>query len=185
MVIENRSHSDYRSNQSQQLPLDDIAISEALKVHDTLFIRAHEILRQLASERSSFETFASWLILMADDIFAHEDANVDAPPLHTIDTVKVAEYITNQLQKPILTKFAIDMQLNSDSSSMKIDGYDAYLVLLNRLTDEMKVYFRRAAGELREGVSWWLPDWVDLQIHDEIAASDVFISNQVLLCVVQ
>ena len=120
---------------------------------------------------------------MAEDILANEDANVDPPPLHTIDTIKVAEYITNQLQNPILAKFSIDMQLDSNSSSMTIDGYDAYLVLLNRLVDGMKVYFRSAAGELREGVFWSLPDWVDLKIHDEIAASDVFVTNQVRCCV--
>ena len=167
----------FRSNISQQLPLNETAISSALELHDTLFLRSYEILRQLSIERTSFETFSSWLILMAEDVLAHEDANVEPPPLHTVDTVKVAEYITDRFSTPILAKFKMDMQI--DSNSMKVEGQEGYLVLVRRLMEEISGYFKRAAEELREGVSWLLPDWIDLQIHDEIAASDVHITTQV------
>ena len=70
----------------------------------------------------------------------------------------------------ILSKFAIDMQLDSDEAS--------YLGTLNRLMQLMKMYFSRAAEELREGVEWVLPDWIDLLIHDEIASSDAHIITQ-------
>jgi hypothetical protein len=157
-----------RSNQSQRLPLDDTAIAEALDIYDTLFLRSHEILRQISIERSSFETFSSWLILMAEDILAHEDANVENPPLHTIDTVKVAEYISEYFAHPILSKFASDMQIDS----VKGAGPDGYMVLVAQLMDKMKGFFRHAAEELREGVNWALPEWIDLQVNDEIASSD-------------
>ena len=161
-----------RSNQSQQLPLDDTAISEALEIHDALFLRAFEILRHLSIERASFETFSSWLIMMAEDVLAHEDANVEPPPLHTINTVKVAEYITKYFSIPILSKFSIDMQVDC--------GEGAYLGRLNRLIELMRTYFARAAEELKEGVKWALPDWIDLQINDEIASSDARIITQVI-----
>jgi hypothetical protein len=114
---------------------------------------------------------------MADDILAHEDANVEPPPLHTVDTVKVAEYITDRFSTPILAKFMMDMQF--DSNYITVMGKEGYLVLVKRLMEEISGYFRRAAEELREGVSWLLPDWIDLQIHDEIAASDLHITTQV------
>jgi Anaphase-promoting complex, cyclosome, subunit 4 len=168
----------FRSNRSQQLALDEDAISEALKIHKTLFMRSHELLRQLTIERSSFETFSGWLILMAEDVLANEDTHVEAPPLHTIDTVAVAKYITDHLLHPILAGFASDMQPLSHMS-MTIDEYDPYFVLVNRLTEMMKGFFKRAATELREGVSWLVPHWIDLQLHEEIAASDVRIKLQV------
>ena len=160
-----------RSNQSQCLPLDDTAIAEALDIYDTLFMRSHELLCQIAIERSSFEAFSSWLILMAEDILAHEDANVENPPLHTIDTVTVAEYISEYFAHPILSKFAADMQLDS-AKGAEVGVDDGYMVLVAQLMEKMKGFFRHAAGELREGVNWALPEWIDLQLHDEIASSD-------------
>ena len=116
---------------------------------------------------------------MAEDVLADENANVELPPLHTIDTVKVAEYVTNLFSIPILAHFAEDIQF--DLNSMKVDGNEGYLVLVNRLMEELSGYFRHAAEELKEGVTWLLPDWIDLQIHDEIASSDVHITTQVVL----
>jgi len=109
--------------------------------------------------------------MMAEDVLAHEDEHVELPPLHTINTVKVAEYINKLFSTPILSKFAIDMQLDSDEA--------AYLGKLNRLMELMKMYFSRAAEELKEGVEWVLPDWIDLLIHDEIASSDAHITTKV------
>jgi len=96
-----------RSNQSKQLQLDETAISKAIKLHDTLFNRSYEILRSLSLERASFQSFSSWLTLMVEDVLAHEDTNVGPPLLHTVDTLKVAEYITDYLSRPILWKFLI------------------------------------------------------------------------------
>jgi hypothetical protein len=108
---------------------------------------------------------------MAEDILAHEDANVENPPLHTIDTVKVEEYISEYFAHPILSKFAADMQLDSaKGAEVKVD--DGYMVLVAQLMEKMKGFFRHAAGELREGVNWALPEWIDLELHDEIASSD-------------
>lgn len=162
-----------RSNQSRQLALDDTATSEALEIHNALFLRAFEILRHLSTERASFEMFSSWLIMMAEDVLAHEDANVEPPPLHKIDTVKVAEYLEKHFSTPILSKFAIDMQPDY--------GEGSYLGMLNRLMELMRAYFARAAEQLKEGVEWVLPDWIDLQINDEIASSDAQMIIQVVL----
>lgn len=114
---------------------------------------------------------------MAEDVLAHEDANAENPPLHTIDTVKVAEYISEYLPHPIVAKFAADMNLDGPKGEGR---YDGYMVLLRRLMDKMKSFFRRAAGELREGVDWTLPAWIDLQLHDEIASSDARIVVEVI-----
>jgi len=154
------------------LPLDAEAIEEALTLQNNIFQRAYEILHHLTLERASFETFSSWLILMAEDVLAHEDANVEPPPLHTINTVKVAEYISNTFPKPILHQFSEDLTLDNSAG-------DGYFSMLNRLSEIMKGYFRNAAKELREGIHWGLPDWIDLGIHDEIAASDAQITVQV------
>jgi hypothetical protein len=110
--------------------------------------------------------------MMAEDALAHEDANVEPPPLHTIDTVKVAEYITKHFSTPILSEFTIDMQLDS--------GKGAYLGMLNRLIELMGTFFAHASGELKEGVEWVLPGWIDLQINDEIGSSDARITTQVI-----
>jgi hypothetical protein len=114
---------------------------------------------------------------MAEDILAHEDANIDPPALHNVETVKVAEYITDYFSVPILSKFAVDMHL--DPNSMKVDGYEGYLVLVGRLMERMKGYFSRASGELKEGVSWLLKDWLDMEINDEIASSHAHFTTQV------
>lgn len=154
------------------LPLDDKAIGEALDLHDKIFIRSHEILRQLTLERYSFESFSTWLLMMAEDVLADEDSNVDPPPLHTIDTKKVAEYISNIFPHPILHKFSSDLTLDTHDT-------EGYLAQVSRLSELMRGYFRSAAQELREGIDWVLPDWIDLPIHEEIAASDAQITVQV------
>ena len=152
---------------SGELALDEKAIDQALKIHDTLFLRVHEMLRDILIERTSFEYFSSWLLVIAEDILSSEDSEID-PPLHTIDTPKVGKYITQSLQNPILAKFAGDMSVDSGFSSA-----------VTQLMGIMKGYFETAAGELEEGVAWVLPDWIDLCIHDEIAASDVRITTKV------
>jgi hypothetical protein len=155
------------------LPLDDNAIQEALNLHDKIFLRSHEILRHLTVERASFESFSSWLILMAEDVLAHEDTNVESPPLHTIDTVKVAEYISQTFLKPILQEFSSDLTLDKSAA-------EGYLFQVDRLAETMGRYFRSAARELREGIHWVLPDWIDLQFDgDEIVASHAQITVQV------
>jgi len=156
-----------RSNKSGELVLDEEAIERALKIHDTLFLRVHEMLRDILIERASFEYFSSWLLVIAEDILSSEDSIVD-PPLHTIDTIKVGEYITQRLQKPILGKFAADMSVDS-----------GFVSSVRQLMGIMKGYFESAAGELKEGVEWVLPDWIDLSINEEIAASDVHITTKV------
>jgi hypothetical protein len=163
------------------LSLDVTSISEAIEIHNTLFIRSHEILRSLIIERAAFETFSEWLILMAEDVLANEEPGFDhSSLLHKIDTAKVARYISEYFQQPILAKFIIDLQLDSSSLAMQVDGYDAYLVLVNQLMEKMKNYFRLSAEELREGVSWELPGWIDLQVDEEIVGSDAHLVSQVL-----
>ena len=154
------------------LPLDDTAISTALDVHKILLLRAFEVLKGLMVERASFETFAGWLSMMAEDVLAHEDSNPDHPPLHTIDTEAVAEYIITTLCNPILGKFVRDLG-GEGPGEMAIDAGERYLVVVRELMNVMKGYFKKAAGELRGGVSWALPDWIDLEIRDEIASSDM------------
>ena len=116
---------------------------------------------------------------MAEDVLAHEDANIDPPPLHTVDTVKVAEYITEHFSNPILAKFIADMHVSNNSTRMQVEGENTYLELVSRVMEKMKRYFRHAAGELKEGMSWALPDWIDLQVNEQIIASDLRISNEV------
>ena len=159
-----------RSNKSGELALHEEAIEQALMIHDTFFLRVHEMLRDILIERSSFEYFSSWLLVIAEDIFSSEDSTFD-PPLHTIDTPKVGEYITNRLQNPILADFAPDLT-----------GDKGFLSAVGQLMEIMKGYFENAAGELREGVEWMLPGWIDLGVHEEIAASDVHITSKVPHC---
>jgi hypothetical protein len=150
------------------LTLDEESIERALKIHDTLFLRVHEMLRDILIERTSFEYFSSWLLIIAEDIFSSEDSTVD-PPLHTVDTPKVGEYITQRLRKPILGEFVPDMT-----------GEEGFVPAVRQLMEIMKRYFESAAGELREGVEWMLPEWIDLGVYDEIAASDVHITTKVI-----
>jgi hypothetical protein len=167
-----------RSNQSLQLPLDDTAITAALALHKRLFLRTFEILKGLMVERASFETFAIWLSMMADDVLAHEDSNPDPPPLHIIDTEAVAEYITGTLPNPILGKFARDLG-GAVQGEMALDGEEVYISCVRDLMEVMKGYFRKAAGELRGFVAWVLPEWIDLEIHDEVVSSDMRIMTLV------
>ena len=156
-----------RSNKSGELALGEAAIKQALRIHDTLFLRVHEMLRDILIERASFEYFSSWLLIIAEDILSSEDSTVD-PPLHTIDTPKVGEYITQRLQKPILGEFASDLSVDS-----------GFVSSVKQLMEIMKGYFERAAGELKEGVEWVSPYWTDLRINEEIAASDVHLTTKV------
>lgn len=128
-------------------------------------------------ERASFETFAIWLSMMADDVLAHEDSNPDPPPLHIIDTEDVAEYITSTLSNPILGKYARDL---SGVVHAEIVVEEAYISCVRELVEVMKGYFRKAAGELRGFVAWALPEWIDLGIHDEVVSSDMRISAVVV-----
>jgi hypothetical protein len=124
---------------------------------------------------------------MAEDILAHEDSS-DPSPTHHLDTVKVADYITTYLPHQILENFVGDMEAEpntskaSDTNVREASGYGG---LVTRLTEVMGGFFRHASGELRAGVRWGLSDWVDLQLHDEIAASDVQIVIQVTSAVVR
>jgi hypothetical protein len=115
-----------------QLPLDDTSISAALDLHKILFLRSFEILKCLMDERASFQTFALWLSMMAEDVLAHEDSNPDAPPLHTVDTEAVAEYITNTLPNPILAKFIHDFG-GDGHIEMAVDGDEVYLAVVRGL----------------------------------------------------
>lgn len=171
-----------------QLPLDDQAISTALDIHEILFLRSFEILKSLMVERASFETFAVWLSMMAEDVLADEDSNPDPPPLHTIDTEAVAKYITTTFPNPILGNFVRDLA-GEGQGEMDVDWEEGYLAiirgwtysaLIQELMSVMKEYFRKAAGELRGGVSWVLDEWFNLEIHDEIAASDMHMVTRVL-----
>jgi Anaphase-promoting complex, cyclosome, subunit 4 len=166
--------TDDRSNQAQLLPLDAKSIEEALELNASFFKRSHEILYSLLHERQAFETFATWLTIMAEDVFAHPDSTADPPPLHTIDTEKVAAYISDHLEIPILNQFSSDF-LDS------VPGTENYLAWVRRLSEKVNDYFRHAARELKAGVAWALPDWIDLQINDEIVASDAKLVNDVYL----
>jgi hypothetical protein len=159
--------------------LDDSAIAAALDLHKRLFLRTFEILKGLMVERASFETFAIWLSMMADDVLAHEDSNPDPPPLHIIDTEAVAEYITGTLSNPILGKYARDLS-GVVHAEMVIDGEEAYISCVRELVEVMKGYFQKAAGELRGFVAWALPEWIDLEIHDDVVSSDMRISPVVV-----
>lgn len=117
--------------------------------------------------------------MMAEDVLAHEDANVDPPPLHTIDTVKVAEYITDRFSKSILAEFRAELLLNPLDVHDKTHCPNIFLAEFNRLMDQMEGFFSHAAAGLREGVSWALPDWVDLEVNEHIVASDVRMSRLV------
>jgi len=161
------------------LPLDDMAISTALDLHKTLFLRTFEILKGLIVERASFETFGVWLSMMAEDVLAHEDSNPDPPPLHTIDTEAVAKYIITTFCNPILGKFVRDLR-GEEGGELEIDGGERYLAVVRELMSVMKGYFKKAAGELRGGVSWALPQWIDLEIPHEIASADMRILTLVL-----
>src|SRR5271156_1222034 len=121
-----------RSNQSRQLSLDEKAISEAMEIHKTLFLRSWEILREVSIERTDFELFSSWLLMMVEDVLAEEDAGVDAPPLHLVDTVKVAEYISEKLAQPILAKFERDMEEEDE---------EGYWQLERKMADNLKGFF--------------------------------------------
>ena len=134
-----------------------------MEIHKTLFLRSWEILREVSIERTDFELFSSWLLMMVEDVLAEEDAGVDAPPLHLVDTVKVAEYISEKLAQPILAKFERDMEEEDE---------EGYWQLERKMADNLKGFFQNASGELKEGVSWTLPHWISLEIHDEIASSD-------------
>jgi Anaphase-promoting complex, cyclosome, subunit 4 len=162
----------HRSNQSLQLPLDDTAIAAALDLHKRLFLRTFEILKGLMVERASFETFAVWLSMMADDVLAHEDSNPDPPPLHIIDTEAVAEYITATFPNPILGKYARDLG-GVVQGEMVVDEEEAYISSVRGLMEVMKGYFRKAAGELRGFVAWVLPEWIDLEMNEEVVSSDM------------
>jgi hypothetical protein len=56
-------------------------------------------------------------------------------------------------------------------SSANINESTEYMQLISHLAMQMSGFFKLAAGELREGVKWGLPEWIDLQLHEEIAAS--------------
>jgi len=135
-------------------------------MYSKIFKRSHELLHAVFLERQTFEPFTTWLTLIAEDIFAHPDATVDPPPLHTVDTQLVATYISDHLEKPILHDFSSDLQ---ETSGRK----DGYLSMIRQLSEILSGYFRHAAGELKEGVTWALSDWIDLEINDQIASSDV------------
>ena len=59
-------------------------------------------------------------------------------------------------------------------------GEEGFVPAVRQLMEIMKRYFESAAGELREGVEWMLPEWIDLGVYDEIAASDVHITTKVI-----
>jgi hypothetical protein len=141
-------------------------------LHKRLFLRTFEILKDLMVERASFETFAVWLSMMADDVLAHEDSNPDPPPLHIIDTEAVAEYITTTFPIPILGKYARDLG-GVVQAEMVVDEEGAYIFFVRELMEVMKGYFRKAAGELRGFVAWVLPEWIKLEIREEVASSDM------------
>jgi hypothetical protein len=102
---------------------------------------------------------------MACDIFAHPDSTPDPPPLHAVATDSVAEYISDYLQIPVLRKYSSDLKGTTEEK-------DSYLSMVRRLSETMSGYFRHAAGELKAGVTWALPDWIDLEINAEVTASD-------------
>ena len=129
-------------------------------------------------ERASFETFCVWLEFMAEDVLAHEDAHIEPPPLHTVDAVNVAKYITDYLQRPILSKFHSDMQIPINNP-MPVDGYEPYFELIKKLIRVMNGFFNEATGQLKTGVSWLLKGWQDLDINAEIAASDMRMKYEV------
>jgi hypothetical protein len=158
------------------LPLDESCIKNSIEIHRTLFLRSHEILRHLIIERTAFETFSTWLVPISEYVLSPND---DDPmtTLYQLDTVKIAEFISENFQQSILAKFSTDFNL--DSSAMQVEGYDSYLCLVNGLTENMKRYFKSASGELKEGVSWVIPDWIDLEIHEEIVSSDMHIKYEV------
>jgi Anaphase-promoting complex, cyclosome, subunit 4 len=170
----------FRSNQSEQLPLNEACIGAAIDVHRTLFLRTFEILRQLIIERTSFETFSEWLLIMGEYILAHTEDSEDrpGPALHNLKTVEIAKYISEDAERPILAKFTVDFSV--DSTIMQIEGYTSYFTLIEGLMDCMKVYFKDASEELKEGVSWVIPDWIDLEIHEEITSSDMYMKHQVI-----
>ena len=116
---------------------------------------------------------------MAEDVLAHEDANVDPPPLHTIDTVKVAEYITDRFSNPILAEFRNELLINHPDVHDKTYCPNIFLAEFNRLMDQMERFFSHAAVGLREGVSWALPDWIDLEVNEHIVASDIRVNRLV------
>jgi len=163
MVLQIPNNLICRSNQSRQLSLDEKAISEAMEIQKTLFLRSWEILGEVSSEGTAFEKFSSWLLMMVEDILADEDADVDAPPLHLVDEHKVAEYISERFARPILAKFERDMEEEDE---------EGYWQLERKMAEHLKGFFQNASAELKEGVSWMLPRWVSLEIHDRIAASD-------------
>ena len=167
-----------RSNQSEQLPLNELCITTAIEIHRTLFLRSHEILRHIIIERTSFETFSTWLLIMSEYILSHDDDSHDRPPpvLHNLDTVKIAQYISENFQSPILAKFLVDLE---SDTAMQVEGCISYFTLIHQLIDAMKTYFRAASEELKEGVSWVIPNWIDLEIHEEIASSDMYVKHQV------
>src|SRR6202022_1211376 len=120
----------YRSNQSKSLALDESAICRALEIHDSIFSRSHEILGHISTERVLFSKFSGWVVLMAQDILAHEDG--DALPLHTVDAIRVTEYITEYLPHQILAKFARDLDINATDTTIGVDNLaeDGYLDLV-------------------------------------------------------
>ena len=111
--------------------------------------------------------------MMAEDILAHEDANIEDPPLHIIDTVKVAEYISQNFSKPILAKFAEDLSVDKSNAG------EAFFAIMRRLEEVVRDYFRSAAGKLREDIGWVWEEWVELDVKDEIVGSDAQINSQV------
>lgn len=112
--------------------------------------------------------------MIAEDIFAHPDSAIDPPPLHLIDTEKVAAYISEYLQLPILNQFSGDFEMGSVENK----GFPR---LMTQLLGKMDVYFRHSAAQLKEGVTWALSDWIDLEIHEEISSSDAQMITKVTI----
>ena len=130
----------------------------------------------LILEKESFETFTTWFTMIAEDIFAHPDSTVEPPPLHLINTEEVAAYISEYLQLPILNQFSNDFEMGSVENK-------GLPCLMTQLLGKMDVYFRHAAEQLKEGVTWALSDWIDLEIHEEISSSDAQMITKVIISV--